>query len=64
MRHLQGRAVLALMSVDCNGTGSTFHSRGPLSVDPSMVRADRSEDGGPREWKTHPMLCDLRIIVP
>ena len=30
-------------------SGCAFHSRGPLSEDPSMVHADRSEDGGPQE---------------
>ncbi len=37
-------------------TGSTFHSRGPLSANPFVVRADRSEDGGPREWKAHSLV--------
>ena len=47
--------------------GSTFHSLGPLSADPSVVRTDRSEDGGPRQWKAHPFrkghFPDIKVIV-
>ena len=38
--------------------GSTFHYLGPLSAvraDRSVVGADWSKDGGPRQWKAKPI---------
>ncbi len=54
--HIAGHysLIIARAPAGVDRNGSAFHCRGPLSSDRSVVRADRSADRGPRQWKAYP----------